>query len=131
MTILCSVFAGGIGGPLLAECLEVADDEDSFASFISTRFGDLDLDLVRRIARIVSLTYGFAYTSDRLAHRVSAPVTVFKARGDDNSFIENGSDFSAEPPTVVDLEADHYSTLKDAGVAELVQAIRCRLGVTR
>jgi amino acid adenylation domain-containing protein len=131
VAVLFSVFASSIDGPLLDECLEVAEDEDSFVSFISARLGDLDHDLVRRITRIVGLTYDFAYRFDLPRRRIGAAVTLFKARGDDNSFVEGLDDFWAAQPTVVDLRADHYSTLKDPGVDELVQAIRSRLGIAR
>jgi len=129
MTILFSVFAGSITGPLLNECLEVATDEDRFTSFISGTFG-LHSDLVRRIVRIVHQTYQFKYTFRELAgRRIDAPVTIFKARGDDYSFIEKSSGYSSKAPTVVDLEADHYSMLKESGIDELVEMIGCRLGV--
>ena len=56
------------------------------------------------------------------------PVTIFKASGDDYSFIEGRSGYSAALPTVVELDSDHYSVLKERGVTELVSAIRARLG---
>jgi hypothetical protein len=51
-------------------------------------------------------------------------VTIFKARGDDYSFLEDSSGFSAEPPRVVHLTGDHYEVLKEHGVAELLAGIR-------
>ena len=51
-------------------------------------------------------------------------MTIFKAAGDDYSFIENSSGYSAAPPRVVPLTGDHYSVLKEHGVGELADAIR-------
>jgi thioesterase domain-containing protein/acyl carrier protein len=128
VTILFSVFAGSITDPLLDECLRVTKNGESFTSFISERFKNMDPDQVARIARIVYWTYNFNYTFHELAERtISAPITIFKAQGDDYSFIENSSGYSSRPPTVIDLEADHYSMLKDPDVDELAEAIRRRL----
>ncbi|WP_322769365.1 thioesterase domain-containing protein, partial [Frankia sp. Cr1] len=130
LTILFSVFAGTIAGPLVAECLKKVDDEESFASFVSSNFADLEADLVRRIIRVVERTYQFTYEFHELTERwINAPITIFKARGDDYSFIENSGRYSSEAPTLIDLEADHYGILKAPGVDELVKMIHGRLGV--
>lgn len=50
-------------------------------------------------------------------------MALFKAAGDDYSFIEGRSGYSADPPVVVDLEGDHYGVLEAPGVAELSGAI--------
>ena len=127
VTILFSVFAGRITGPDLDECLRVAHDDESFAAFISERF-KIDSDLVKRVSKVVHETYHFEYEFHELTERqLSAPITIFKAKGDDYSFIENSSGYSANPPTVIDLEADHYSLLRDPDIGELVTAIRDRL----
>ncbi|MFJ2580469.1 hypothetical protein [Kitasatospora aureofaciens] len=85
----------------------------------------LDEELIRRITRIVGGTYEFEYSFRELAERrLDAPVTNFKASGDDCSFIEGSSGYSAVPPAVVDLAGDHYGVLKEHGVVELVAAIR-------
>jgi amino acid adenylation domain-containing protein len=129
LTILFSVFAGSITGSLLAECLKHAQDENSFASFISANFTNLDSDLVKRIVGIVYQTYNFNYTFRELAQRrVDAPITIFKAQGDDYSFIENSSGYSSQAPTVLGVNADHYSMLKEPDIDELVKMIRHRLG---
>lgn len=128
LTILFSVFAGTITGPALEECLRVVHDEESFAEFIGARFEGLDPDLVRRVTRIVHQTYHFEYTFHELAERtIDAPVTIFKARGDDYSFLENSTGYSARPPTVLELEADHYSMLREPGLDELTGLIHRRL----
>ena len=129
VAILFSVFARNITGPALEECFKVSRDEDSFASFIS-RYKNLDLELVKRIIKIVRLTYEAEYTFSELKERqIVAPITIFKAQGDDYSFIENHSGYSKKSPTIVNLQADHYSLLKITGVSELVRAIHHQLGV--
>ena len=132
VTILFSVFAGTITGPLLERCLAEAVDEESFAAFVHRNFPDLDIDLVRRIMRVVAETFEFSYTFRELARRrIAAPITIFKARGDDYSFLDNSSGYSATPPVVVDLEADHYGLLREPDIDELAEAIGDRLGTHR
>lgn len=124
VTILFSVFTGMVTGPDLQRCLSDSHDEDSFVASVRRLLPSLDEALVHRIVRIVGQTYEFEYSFRELARRrVNAPVTIFKARGDDYSFVENASGYSATPPTVVELGADHYSVLKDGGIGELVAAI--------
>ncbi|MEU4805167.1 amino acid adenylation domain-containing protein [Actinosynnema sp. NPDC023587] len=126
LTILFSVFAGTITGPLLRRCLETVRDEDGFAAFVRAEFPDLDHGLVLRIIRIVARTYRFEYTAEELARRrIIAPVTVFKARGDRDSFIEHGG--GATRATVIALATDHYGALKESGVDELAASIRRRI----
>jgi amino acid adenylation domain-containing protein len=129
VTILFSVFASSISDPALEECLKVAKDEDSFASFICSKYKNLDLELVKRIIKIVQQTYEAKYTFHELAQRqIIAPITIFKANGDDYSFIESCSDYSEKMPTVINLRVDHYSMLKITGISELVGAINIMLG---
>ncbi|MEV0188066.1 amino acid adenylation domain-containing protein [Kitasatospora purpeofusca] len=128
VAILLSVFTGTIDGPLLERCLAAARDDESFARFVGEGIPGLDPDLVRRIVRIVGTTFEFNYTFRELRERrVSAPITVFKARGDEYSFLDGSSGYSAEPPTVVELTADHYSLLRAPDVDELVTAVHRRL----
>ncbi|MEV7023137.1 amino acid adenylation domain-containing protein [Kitasatospora sp. NPDC093558] len=125
VTILFSVFAGAISGPDLERCLAESTDEDAFVASVHRLLPALDEELIRRITRIVGETYEFEYSFRELAERrLDAPVTIFKASGDDYSFIEGSSGYSATPPTVVDLAGDHYGVLKEHGVVELVAAIR-------
>ncbi|MFI8993365.1 amino acid adenylation domain-containing protein [Streptomyces sp. NPDC053542] len=132
LTILFSVFAGAVSGPDLERCRATVRSEADFVSFVHGLYPALDEQLIRRITRIVGRTYAFEYTFRELAERqLNAPVTLFKATGDDYSFIEGHSGYSAEPPTVVDLEGDHYAVLREHGIAELVSAIRDRLGDRR
>ncbi|MFE2377487.1 amino acid adenylation domain-containing protein [Streptomyces sp. NPDC059398] len=125
--VLLSVFLGRIGGPELAECLRTVRDEEGFVAFVHGAVPALDPGVIRRITRIVAATYEFDYTfAELLERRLTAPVTVFKASGDDYSFIEGHSGYSATPPTVVELTGDHYQVLREKGVAELVAAIGSR-----
>ncbi|MGW8376987.1 amino acid adenylation domain-containing protein [Streptomyces sp. ODS28] len=129
VTILYSVFAGSVTGPELDRCLEATEDEDTFAAFVHGRYPSLDEPLIRRIARVVRETYAFEYAFHELAERrLRAPVTLFKATGDDYAFIEGSSGYSAAPPTVIGLSGDHYGVLREPGVSELAAAIRRRLG---
>lgn len=129
VTILFSVFSGSASGHELDLCLKEVRDEDGFVVFVHERFPELGEEMIRRITRIVERTFEFEYTFHELAERrLKAPVTVFKAAGDDYSFIDGESGYSAVPPTIVDLEGDHYEVLREHGVAELVSAIRARLG---
>jgi amino acid adenylation domain-containing protein len=126
--ILFSVFAASITDPRLADCLAETRDEETFVAFVCRHFPDLGRDLVERIVRIVEETFEFRYTFRELARRrLSAPITIFKATGDDYSFLESSAGYATTAPVVVNLEADHYSLLKDAGVAELIDAITARL----
>ncbi|WP_030206453.1 non-ribosomal peptide synthetase [Streptomyces bikiniensis] len=124
-TILCSVFMGTAHGPVIEDCLRRVTDEESFVAFVHDRLPALDTGTIRRITRIVAETYEFEYSFGELRERrIEAPVTIFKARGDDYSFLESSSGYSAEPPVVVDLAGDHYDVLKEHGVGELVAGIR-------
>ncbi|MER5731849.1 amino acid adenylation domain-containing protein [Streptomyces sp. NPDC002138] len=129
VTILYSVFAGAIGaGPDLAACLAAARDEESFVEFVCGRFPELDPGTVRRITRIVGETYEFDYTFHEMAERcLRAPVTIIRAAGDDYSFIEGRSGYSAAPPVVIDLPADHYQVLRSEGIDALAAAVRTRI----
>ncbi|WP_406444040.1 amino acid adenylation domain-containing protein [Streptomyces sp. NBC_01613] len=125
VTILFSVFAGTVHGPALDACLAATHDENSFVSYVGELLPALDAHTIRRITRIVATTYEFDYTFHELTERtVAAPITVFKAQGDDYSFLESHTGYSSKPPTVVNLSGDHYEVLKEHGVTELVTAIR-------
>jgi thioesterase domain-containing protein/acyl carrier protein len=120
VTILFSVFAHTIDGALLQSCLNQCHDEDSFVKFMCKRFPVLQEDLIRRITRIVQVSYNFSYTFEELVGRkINTPVTIFKAQQDNYSFIESVPAFSKVPPKIVNLQADHYQVLKEQGVAEL------------
>ncbi|MFE5944667.1 amino acid adenylation domain-containing protein [Streptomyces sp. NPDC056480] len=123
VAILYSVFAGTIDPTVRA------DDREGFVKRVAADFPALDPELIGRIVAIVEETFEFTYTFRELAERqVSCPVTLFKAAGDDYSFLETTEGWSARPPTVVELDADHYSLLRQPDLKELVKKIRYRLG---
>lgn len=127
VTILFSVFTGTIEGPELEECLKRARSEAVFADYIIRIKPELDESVIRRIVHIVKQTYEFEYSFRELAQRqLQAPITVFKAKGDDYSFIESANGYSASAPATVGLSSDHYSVLKASGVDELARALRAR-----
>ncbi|GAA4681731.1 hypothetical protein GCM10023347_40800 [Streptomyces chumphonensis] len=130
VAILFSVFVASLGGEDLERCLARSRDEDSFVDFIREVVPALDEQTIRRITRIVGETYQFEYTFEEMAERrLRAPVTIFRATGDEYSFIEDGTiDGDGPRPTIVDLDGDHYSVLKEQGVGELASAIRERIG---
>ncbi|MFF8380875.1 amino acid adenylation domain-containing protein [Streptomyces sp. NPDC015661] len=124
VTILYSVFAGVIDAGVTAE------DRGAFVAYVAERFPALDPDLIGRIVAIVEETFEFTYTFRELTERqVRCPVTLFKAEGDDYSFLEGATGWSTRPPTVVELDADHYSLLRQPDLTELVKKIRYRLGL--
>lgn len=128
VSILYSVFAGNLEREALEECLAAAHDEDSFVDFVCGRFEHLDRELVSRIVGVVWRTFLFEYAPHELAERrISAPITVFKATGDQDSFIDSGQVPSSTPPRTVQLRADHYGLLRAAGIDELVTAIQSAL----
>ncbi|MFH8628163.1 amino acid adenylation domain-containing protein [Streptomyces vietnamensis] len=124
VTILYSVFAGAIDASV------TAGDREGFVAYVAENFPALDPDLISRIVAIVEETFEFTYTFRELTERqVKCPVTIFKAEGDDYSFLEQATGWSTRPPTVVELDADHYSLLRRPDLTELVKKIRYRLGL--
>ncbi|WP_225805420.1 amino acid adenylation domain-containing protein [Streptomyces sp. NK15101] len=124
VTILYSVFAGAIDTGVRAA------DRRSFVARVAEDFPALEPDLIDRIVAIVEETFEFTYTFRELTERqVACPVTLFKAEGDDYSFLENATGWSTRPPTVVELDADHYGLLRQPDLTELVKKIRYRLGL--
>ncbi|MES5821046.1 amino acid adenylation domain-containing protein [Streptomyces sp. RG80] len=125
VSILYSVFAGNLQKSAVEECLAATHDEESFVTFISDRFEHLDRAWVRRIVGVVRRTFLFEYDPHELAERkIAAPVTVFRATGDQESFIESGASLTEAPPAFHHLDADHYELLRANGIAELVSAIQ-------
>lgn len=121
LTILFSVFSGSITDPLLDECLSVVTDEESFCSFIAARLTGFDHGQVRRIVRVVAETYGLIIQADELKAKViKAPITVLRADGDENSFIDA---YQGGHTEFTDVGADHYSMLRSPAVGELIAAI--------
>lgn len=128
VTILLSVFTGRITGSDVDRCREVTRDEATFTAFVTAELPHFGAEMVRRIVRIVTETYQFEYTFDELAERrLRAPVTIFRAAGDNYSFLDRHSTHAA---TNVTLDTDHYNALREHGVDELASAIRAAIGTT-
>ena len=124
VTILFSVFFQRIRGPVLDKCLAVAKDKESFIDFVCTNHRALNKEMVTRIVEIVMQTYEFKYTFNELLERqVKAPKVIFKAQGDDYSFLESTPGYSERDTQTVHLQADHYALLKHPGVEELYAGI--------
>jgi thioesterase domain-containing protein len=125
VSILFSVFAGGLHHPALPECLETVQDQQGFVAFIGRHFPDIDSEMAERIVNIVAETFEFSYSFHELSQRkVNAPVTILKASGDDYSFLENATGFSSTDPSVIELVGDHYGLLREEGIEELTEHIR-------
>ncbi|MEU5096751.1 amino acid adenylation domain-containing protein [Streptomyces sp. NPDC020996] len=125
VSILYSVFAGNLEKSAVDACLDATRDEESFIAFVCGRFEHLERELVRRIVGVVRQTFLFEYAPHELAERsVTAPITVFRAKGDQDSFIDSTHAVSRAPLRVSQLSADHYELLRTNGIAELVTAIQ-------
>ncbi len=123
LTILYSVFAQTIAADRVAPVIEQVSDLDSFVTYIGAEKPDLDLGMIDRITRLVAQTYAPEYGLQMEQRQVAAPVRLFKAAGDNLSFLEDATRTLAAPAPVHALAADHYELLKPGGVAELAAAI--------
>ena len=125
VSILFSVFAGGLPQPLLRECLAATRDEDTFVEFVRDSFDHLDEALVRRIVGVVRQTFRFEYARDEIARRrLRAPVTVLRAGGDESSYADSiRTAHRGGGPAIRTLSAGHYVLLRPAGIDELVEAV--------
>ncbi|MFF4803302.1 amino acid adenylation domain-containing protein [Streptomyces sp. NPDC001351] len=125
VSILYSVFAGNLEQSAVDACVAATHDEDSFIAFVCGRFEHLERELVRRIVGVVRRTFLFEYAPHELAERnVAAPITVFRANGDQDSFIDSGHTLSSTPLRISQLGADHYELLRANGIDELVAALQ-------
>lgn len=125
VSILYSVFAANLEPSAVAECLASTHDEESFVAHVCDRFEHLDRELVRRIVDVVRKTFLFEYAPHGGAGlRISAPVTVLRAAGDQVSFIDRDPALASTPPRISRLRTDHYALLRTDGVDELVAALR-------
>lgn len=124
MNILYSVFSAKLPTSELDEVFEKINSKKEFIEFISEKFRGLDLNLLTRIAEIVEITYDFNFSiSEILEHNLKAPITVLKAVGDNESFIEKNYQYLNNKPKINKLSVDHYNILKDSGVDELLEVI--------
>lgn len=129
LQILLSVFTGTVSDDrTFQECRRQVRDLDGFCAFVAAIRPGLTVELIRRIARIVMLTFDFRYTFEELDSRcITAPVTLIKAAGDDYSFIESRDGYSVRPPVLSRLEHDHYSILHGPGLTSLAAVVRSAL----
>ncbi|GAA3010071.1 amino acid adenylation domain-containing protein [Actinokineospora diospyrosa] len=127
VTLLYSVFAGRITGPDVDDCVAATTDEAGFVAFVAARQPRLDVATIRRVVAIVRASYSFRYTFEEMLHRrVAAPITILKVRGDDYSFVEEAVGALPSPPTVLELDVDHYGVLRAPDVDRLAATIRDR-----
>lgn len=125
LTILYSVFAQTIAADRVAPVLATVSDLDGFVSYISAEKPDLDPGMIERITRLVAQTYAPEYGLKMEERQVTAPIQLFKAAGDNISFLEEATRSLSAP--VHRLQADHYELLKPGGVQELSAAMRHHL----
>lgn len=124
LTILYSVFAKTIAPERVAPVIETITDLDGFVAYVAAEEPNLDRGMIDRITRLVAQTYTPEYGLQMEQRQVAAPIRLFKAAGDNFSFLEEATRMLAEPAPVHALAADHYELLKPGGVAELAAAIR-------
>lgn len=124
VTILFSVFFQKIQGPILEQCLNTVENKKQFIDFVCTIHRTLNREMVSKIVEIVIQTYEFKYTFNELIERqVKAPKAIFKAQGDDYSFLENVLGEGEQQVVTYQLNADHYALLKKPSVDDLYQNI--------
>ncbi|NSY41454.1 amino acid adenylation domain-containing protein [Leisingera sp. ANG59] len=124
LTILYSVFAQTIAPERVAPVIETVSGLEEFVAYVSAEKPDLDRGMIERITRLVARTYAPEYGLQMTQRQVSAPVRLFKAKGDNRSFLEEATLNLAAAAPVHALAADHYELLKPGGVSELANAIR-------
>lgn len=126
VSVLYSVFAGGLDEPRRTQCVKTTQDKESFAAFIKENFPKVRPDFADWVVDLVTLTYAFQYTSaELLERRVRAPITVFRTQGDDASFIDLSAACAATAPEWIDLMAGHYAVLrKPLAINELIQQLQ-------
>lgn len=124
LRILLSVFTGSISRPEDAELLVDVTDRQSFIEKVVEKNEHLTVELVERLIDVVITSFDFKYSFEELEHRtVTAPITIVKAQGDDYSFLENLENSARWNPRIQQLDHDHYSVVRGAGVPDLAKII--------
>ncbi|WP_404295517.1 thioesterase domain-containing protein (plasmid) [Microvirga sp. RSM25] len=123
LTILYSVFAHSIDPPLVEACVRTAKDEASFIEHVATSYPALDRGLIERIVRLVTATYGPTYGPEPRERPLKTPATILRAQGDSRSFVEAASVSLSSTVRILDLEPDHYTVLKPAGLPHVIAAL--------
>lgn len=123
LSILYSVFLGYLPSLEVINKFKLVNSKVDFINLIMMEMPTLETSLIERITKIVELTYEFKYTfNEMLEHRIKAPISIFKAPGDDYSFIEEVMENLIDKPLLLHLNSDHYQILK-TGVNELIELI--------
>ncbi|MBF8778221.1 amino acid adenylation domain-containing protein [Pseudomonas fulva] len=125
LAVLHSVFVGALPTADEQQRLERVRSKPDFLALVSERMGELDAPLAERICEIVELTYEFKYSfAELVEHPIQAPVTLVKATGDDDSFLEEALDQLNWQPRIMQATADHYQLLRASGISELLGLLR-------
>lgn len=97
---------------------------EDFTALVRAHRPELDPETIRRIVDVVTRTYEFEYSFRELeARRITAPITIIKARGDDYSFLDQAEGYAATPPRLIEVACDHYEILRGAEAANLAALI--------
>jgi amino acid adenylation domain-containing protein len=125
LTILYSVFSRSIRGESLECCLETVRDRCGFIDFVAAdRTLPIERESIERIVAIVEMTYPFAYGVERLRScPLRAPITIVRANGDRDSFLERETAVSNHSLTLIRTRIDHYGLLDLEGTREIHRAI--------
>lgn len=121
VSMLYSVFAGGLDEPRWSTCLKQTSDQESFIDSILKLIPALRVqeEKVRQLVELVFVTYGMSFTSEELRERnIKAPITVFRTQGDWESFIDS-EHIAATNIRFVELKSGHYEILHDPAIDEL------------
>ncbi|AKJ31885.1 peptide synthetase [Caldimonas brevitalea] len=121
LTILLSVFAHDIDPGLSAECLASVTSRAAFVALAAVKFPAIDVALINAIVDVVTVTYSPDYQIALADKPLSCPVTVWRARGDGESFVAQGASVGLDLRQH-DLNVGHYAVLKQDGIAELLAA---------
>ncbi|CDG19563.1 non-ribosomal peptide synthetase [Xenorhabdus doucetiae] len=127
VSLLFSVFSRDSNHPELSECLRTVTDEESFIKFIRKRNHGLSHDLIRKISRVViEMSKSLQSDIDSIFYnkRISAPVKIFSAEGDQLSYFETNNDCFVNCPDIYKIESSHFELLKESGVANLLSNMR-------
>jgi amino acid adenylation domain-containing protein len=122
LTIVLSVFAHDINPALNTDCLSRVKTRSDFISFIEEKFPTIDHALISAIVNVVTVTYSPDYQIDLTHKPLRCPISVWRARGDSESFIAGGTSAGLDVRWH-DLPIDHYAVLKSEGI-EAIQSTR-------
>lgn len=122
--LLYSVFSKNKDQAGLQDCLLLAKDEHSFAKFICNHFKILNINLVKRITKVIIksifashqwLKTGPIYTN--------ASALILTACNDEISIYERNIVHFRKGMKITNLDATHFELLEDRGLNELLSAL--------